>query len=61
MENGIIKDIKKQHTFGVKCIKKIYHPKYGESLLSAANDKTIKLWSIREKELNKIFNLYIKF
>ena len=61
LENKIIKDIEKQHTDWVVCIKKIYHPKYGESLLSAADDKTIKLWSIREKELNKIFNLYIKF
>jgi len=46
LENEIIKDIKKQHTSGVKCIKKIYHPKYGESLLSADSDDTIKLWSI---------------
>ena len=36
LENEIIKDIEKQHTKEVKCIKKIYHPKYGESLLSAA-------------------------
>ena len=47
LENGIIKDIEKQHTNLVICIKKIYHPKYGESLLSADNDKTIKLWSIK--------------
>ena len=46
LENGIIKDIEKQHTDYVICIKKIYHPKYGESLLSAARDNTIKLWSI---------------
>ena len=43
LENEIIKDIEKQHTDWVKCIKKIYHPKYGESLLSASNDETIKL------------------
>jgi len=47
LENEIIKDIEKQNTNNVKCIKKIYHPKYGESLLSAASDKTIKLWSIQ--------------
>ena len=47
LENEIIKDIEKQHTNWVICIKKIYHPKYGESLLSAANDKNIKLWSIK--------------
>jgi len=46
LENEKIKDIEKQHADGVKCIKKIYHPKYGESLLSADKDKTIKLWSI---------------
>jgi len=46
IENGIIKDIEKQHTGNVECIKKIYLPKYGESLLSAANDNTIKLWTI---------------
>ena len=46
LESEIIKDIKNQHTKGIRCIKKIYHPKYGESLLIAANDKTIKLWSV---------------
>jgi len=46
LENEIIEDIEKRHTESVICIKKIYHPKYGESLLSAAWDKTIKLWSI---------------
>jgi len=46
IENEIIKDSKKQHTDYIRCIKKIYHPKYGESLLSAANDNTIKLWCI---------------
>ena len=47
LEDEIIKDIEKQHTDNVICIKKIYHPKYGESLLSAACDKTIKLWSMK--------------
>jgi len=45
LENDIIKDIEKQHTDSVICIKKIYHPQYGESLLSSSEDKTIKLWS----------------
>ena len=45
-ENKIICDIKGQHTDNVKCIKKVYHPLYGESLLSAAYDNTIKLWII---------------
>ena len=46
IENEIKKDIEKQHSSNVKCIKKIIHPKYGESLLSATNDETIKIWSI---------------
>ncbi len=45
-ENKIICDINGQHSGNVKCIKKIYHPLYGESLLSAADDYTIKLWII---------------
>ena len=45
-EYKIISDISGQHTKVVVCIKKIYHPIYGESLLSAGNDSIIKLWSI---------------
>ena len=45
-ENKIICVIEGQHTDNVVCIKKIYHPQYGESLLSAADDNTIKLWTI---------------
>ena len=45
-ENKIISDIKGQHTKEVKCIKKINHPVYGESLLSAGKDSSIKLWII---------------
>jgi len=30
----------------VKCIKKIYHSCYGESLLISGKDKIIKLWTI---------------
>ena len=42
----MICDINGQHTDNVICIKKIYHPIYGESLLSVAKDNTIKLWII---------------
>ena len=28
------------------CIKKLYHPLYGESLLTASRDNIIKLWII---------------
>jgi len=45
-ENKIISDIGGQHTGEVKCIKKIYHPFYGESLLTCGQDKSIKLWTI---------------
>ena len=34
------------HDGYIKCIKKIYHPVYGESLLSADENKNILLWSI---------------
>ena len=46
-ENKTICDINGQHTGKLVCIKKMYHPLYGESLLSAANDNTIKLWVIQ--------------
>ena len=45
-ENKIISDIGGQHTDKVISIKKIYHPIYGESLLSCGEDKCIKFWSI---------------
>ena len=46
INNNEIIDIRGYHNEGIKCIKKIYHPIYGESLLSAGRDKTIKLLSI---------------
>ena len=45
-ENKIICDIKGQHKKELICIKKIYHPLYGEALLSAGGDYKIKLWII---------------
>ena len=45
-EDQIISIYNIQHTKEVKCIKKIYHPIYGESLLSSSKDNTIKLWTI---------------
>ena len=45
-QDKIISDIGGQHKGYVTSIKKINHPVYGESLLSAGCDKTIKLWSI---------------
>ena len=43
---NIVHKIEGKYTEGIKCIKKIYHPTYGESLLSAGRDKIIKLWII---------------
>ena len=42
----IVKDITGQHTDKVPCVKKVNHPLYGESLLTAGQDNTIKLWSL---------------
>ena len=46
---GIAKDFKGIHSDAVKCVKKIFHPLYGESLLSSGEDKTIKLWIIKSE------------
>ena len=46
IENNSIYDIKNEHKNLLYCIKKIYHPIYGESLLSTGDDKVIKLWTI---------------
>ena len=42
-KNVIISNIK-AYIKDIKCIKKINHPIYGESLLSAGEDEIIKLW-----------------
>ena len=46
IDNNSIYNINPEHKDKLVCVKKINHPKYGESLLSAAKDKTIKLWTI---------------
>ena len=46
IDNNSIYNINPEHKDKLVCVKKINHPKYGESLLSAARDKTIKLWTI---------------
>ena len=45
-ENDSIYDIGGKHIDELISIKKIYHPIYGESLLTAAKDYTIKLWTL---------------
>ena len=42
----VISEIKGQHTQNALSVKKIYNPTYGELLLSASSDKTIKLWGL---------------
>ena len=46
IDNNSIYNINPEHKYELASVKKINHPKYGESLLSAANDKIIKLWTI---------------
>ena len=46
IDNNSIHDIKIEHKDKLVSIKRINHPIYGESLLSAGNDKIIKLWII---------------
>ena len=47
LENELIKDkVYEEDDMGTICIKKIYHPEYGESLLTASLSQKIKLWSI---------------
>ena len=45
--NSIYAEIDSKHTEGLVCIKKIYHPLYGETLLSSSRDKIIKLWTLK--------------
>ena len=44
-QNQNITDMQGQHIKEVVCVKKVYHPIYGESLITAGEDKFIKLWS----------------
>ena len=46
IDNDSIYDVNTDHNDKLACIKKINHPKYGESLFTAARDKIIKLWII---------------
>ena len=46
IDNDSIYDVNTDHNDKLACIKKINHPKYGESLFTAARDKIIKLWTI---------------
>ena len=46
IDNGSISNINPEHKKKMACIKKINHPTYGESLLSAGDDNIIKLWTI---------------
>ena len=45
-EKKIYNDISIEHTLEVKCVKKLFHPKYGECLLTAGRDSVIKLWRL---------------
>ena len=43
-EGKVITDVREQQIKQVKCVKKLSHPLYDESLLSVGTDQTIKLW-----------------
>ena len=43
--NQVILNIYFEHQEIVPCIKKVYHPNYGESLLTASLNNTIRLWT----------------
>ena len=45
-EKKIYKGQKGEHNMEVKCVKKIRHSEFGESLITAGRDHVIKLWSI---------------
>ena len=45
IESKNIYDMKTEHKKQMACIKKVNHPTYGESLLTASEDKTINLWT----------------
>ena len=45
-EKNLIFDVNSKHSDELISVKKIFHPIYGESLLTASRDRTIKLWTI---------------
>ena len=47
IEKKVISEIKSGHTEELISIKKILHPIFGESLLTASRDKKIKLWTTK--------------
>ena len=42
----VYKDIRYGHSLEVKCVKKIIHSQYGESLITAGRDNVVKVWVI---------------
>ena len=44
--NKVISEFGEKDTKNIKCIKKLYHPIYNESILTYDKNGTIKLWSI---------------
>ena len=45
-EKRVYKDIRYGHSLEVKCVKKIIHSQYGESLITAGRDNVVKVWVI---------------
>ena len=46
VEKKIYNDYNIEHTLEVKCVKKLFHPSFGECLLTAGRDNIIKLWKL---------------
>ena len=47
IEKGeLVKQIKTSHKAGVRGVKKIFHSKFGECLITSAHDNAIRLWCI---------------
>ena len=43
-EKKVYNEIKAEHTMEVKCVKKIMHSQYGESLITSGRDNEVKVW-----------------
>ena len=47
IEKGeLVRQVSTSHTAGVRAVKKIYLPNYGECLITSGHDSVVKMWSI---------------
>ena len=57
-QKKVISKIKGENVGKIKGLKKLYHPKYGESLLTAGEEGIIKLWIIKNNLNINLNDLY---